>query len=182
MGKGAHRRSIVGPTVAAFAGVGLLVLIVFAFLLGGTSSMRSNADLARRAERVVLLTSRLNRLTVDLETGVRGRLLAGDERYLEPYRDAQRAIPEVERELGALVEDPRQRARLAALRQRVEGYRTGWAASAAGLPLHVGRDDLTAQLGRGKAQLDALRTQFDVFRAEELALSDRQAAKSAHAA
>lgn len=100
MGKGAHGRGLIGPTLAAFAAVAVLVCIVFAFLLDGMSSMKSNADLARRAERVVLLTSRLNRLTVDLETGVRGRLLTGDDRYLTPYRDAQRQIPSVESQLA----------------------------------------------------------------------------------
>ncbi len=178
MGKGAHGRGVIGPTLAAFAAVGVLVCIVFAFLLDGMSSMKSNADLARRAERVVLLTSRLNRLTVDLETGVRGRLLTGDDAYLAPYRDAQRQIPGVEAQLTELVQDPAQRVRLAQLRQRVEGYRTGWAAMAAGIPLGADRNELIEQLGNGKEQLDALRTRFDTFRSEELALSDRQAAKS----
>ena len=138
MGKGAHGRGLIGPTLAAFAAVGVLVCIVFAFLLEGMSSMKSTADLARRAERVVLLTSRLHRLTVDLETGVRGRLLTGDDAYLTPYRDAQRQIPAVESQLSALVEDPAQRVRLAQLRERVEGYRTGWAAMAAGHPAGPG--------------------------------------------
>jgi signal transduction histidine kinase/DNA-binding response OmpR family regulator len=182
MGKGAHGKGVIGPTLAAFAAVGVLVCIVFAFLLEGMSSMKSNADLARRAERVVLLTSRLHRLTVDLETGVRGRLLTGDDEYLTPYRDAQRQIPSVESQLTELVEDPAQRVRLAQLRRRVEGYRTGWAAMAAGLPLGVDRSDLIEQLGNGKEQLDALRVRFDTFRSEELALSDRQAAKSADSA
>jgi signal transduction histidine kinase/DNA-binding response OmpR family regulator len=178
MGKGAHGRALIGPTLAAFAAVAVLVCIVFAFLLEGMSSMKSTADLARRAERIVLLTSRLHRLTVDLETGVRGRLLTGDTAYLTPYRDAERQIPAVESQLSALVKDPAQRARLAQLRERVEGYRTGWAAMAAGLPLDTDRGELTDQLGNGKEQLDALRVRFDAFRAEELALSDRQAAKS----
>ncbi len=182
MGKGAQGRGLVGPTLAAFAVVGVLVCIVFAFLLTGMSSMKSNADLARRAERVVLLTSRLHRLTVDLETGVRGRLLTGDDRYLTPYRDGQRLIPTVESRLVALVEDPAQRVRLEQLRQRVEGYRTGWATMAAGLPLNLTRSELAGQLGNGKEQLDALRVRFDAFRTEELALSDRQAAKSEDAA
>ncbi len=182
MGKGAHGRGLIGPTLAAFAAVAVLVCIVFAFLLDGMSSMKSNADLARRAERVVLLTSRLNRLTVDLETGVRGRLLTGDDRYLTPYRDAQRQIPSVESQLAELVKDPAQRVRLAQLRERVEGYRTGWAPMAAGLPLDLTRSDLVEHLGNGKEQLDALRVRFDEFRTEELALSDRQAAKSGDAA
>jgi signal transduction histidine kinase/CheY-like chemotaxis protein/HPt (histidine-containing phosphotransfer) domain-containing protein len=168
--------------LAAFAAVGVLVCVVFAFLLAGMSSMKSNADLARRAERIVLLTSRLHRLTVDLETGVRGRLLTGDDRYLTPFRDAQRGIPTVETRLSELVEDPAQRVRLVQLRQRVEGYRTGWAAMAAALPLDMTRSELAEQLGNGKEQLDTLRVRFDTFRAEELALSDRQAAKSESAA
>jgi signal transduction histidine kinase/DNA-binding response OmpR family regulator/HPt (histidine-containing phosphotransfer) domain-containing protein len=180
--KGAQRRGLVGPTLAAFAAVGVLVVVVFAFLLEGLSSMRSNADLARRAERIVLLTSRLNRFTVDLETGVRGRLLTGDDAYLAPYRDAQRQIPGVEDQLSDLVEDPAQRLRLAELERRVEGYRTGWAAMAAALPLGVARSDLDDQLGNGKAQLDALRERFDTFRTEELALSDRQNDQAASAA
>jgi two-component system sensor histidine kinase/response regulator len=178
MGKGAHGRGLIGPTLAAFAAIGVLVCLVFAFLLDGMSSMKSNADLARRAERIVLLTSRLHRLTVDLETGVRGRLLTGDTAYLTPYRDAERQIPVVESQLAALVKDSAQRERLAQLRERVEGYRTGWAAMAAALPLDLDRDELAGQLGNGKEQLDALRVRFDAFRAEELALSDRQAAKS----
>jgi signal transduction histidine kinase/DNA-binding response OmpR family regulator/HPt (histidine-containing phosphotransfer) domain-containing protein len=178
MGKGAHGRGLIGPTLAAFAAVGVLVCVVFAFLLAGMSSMKSNADLARRAERVVLLTSRLHRLTVDLETGVRGRLLTGDDQYLAPYRNAQRQIPAVEAQLSELVEDSAQRVRLVQLRERVEGYRTGWAPMAAGLPLDTARGDLVKQLGNGKEQLDALRVRFDAFRTEELALSDRQAAKS----
>ncbi len=178
MGKGAHGRGVIGPTLAAFAAVAVLVCIVFAFLLEGMSSMKSTADVARRAERVVLLTSRLHRLTVDLETGVRGRLLTGDDAYLTPYRDAQRQIPSVESQLSELVEDPAQRIRLAQLRERVEGYRTGWATMAAEIPLGLDRSDLVQQLGNGKEQLDALRVRFDAFRTAELALSDRQAAKS----
>jgi two-component system sensor histidine kinase/response regulator len=175
MSKGARRRGIVGPTLAAFAGVGLLVVVIFAFLLEGSSSMRTNAAQARRAERIVLLTSRLNRLAVDLETGVRGRLLTGEDAYLDPYRQAQQQIPRVEAQLDGLVRDAGQRARLAELVRRVEGYRTGWAAMAAGLPLGVDRGDLDEQLANGKAQLDDLRRRFDAFRTQEIALSERVA-------
>ncbi|HWH95835.1 MAG TPA: response regulator [Baekduia sp.] len=178
MGKGARRRVVVGPTLTAFAAVGVVVCVVFAFLLEGLSSMRSNAELAQRAERIVLVTSRLHRLTVDLETGIRGRLLTGDDQYLAPYRDAQQQIPDLEQRLAALVKDRAQRTRLAQLRRRVEGYRTGWATMAARLPLDLRRSELDAQLANGKEQLDDLRARFDTFRSQELALSDRQAARA----
>src|SRR4051794_19822858 len=182
MGKGAQRRGLVGPTLAAFAGVAVLVALVFAMFLDGLGSMRGNAELARRAERIVLLTSRLNRFTVDLETGVRGRLLTGEDRYLEPYTVARGAMPGVERQIAAMVRDPAQRRRLTDLVARVEGYRTGWATTAAGLPLDLPRADLTSQLADGKDRLDDLRRRFDTFRTEELALSDRQDRRSERAA
>jgi two-component system sensor histidine kinase/response regulator len=183
MGKGAlPRGSIIGPTVAAFVAVGILVAIVFALLLDGLSSMRSNAQMAQRAERVVLQVSRLNRLTVDLETGIRGRLLSGSDEYLGPYRDAQRDIPGVEASLDRLIADPDQRRRFASLRQRVEGYRTGWAQLGADVSLDSTRVELQGLLANGKEQLDELRTRFDTFRTAELALSDRQDAAADRAA
>jgi two-component system sensor histidine kinase/response regulator len=183
VGKGARSRGgIVVPTIAGFAAVAIVVAVVFALLLDGLSSMRSNAEAARNAERVVLQASRLNRLVVDLETGIRGRLLTGRDDYLGPYRDAQRDIPTVEASLDRLVKDPDQRRRFVQLRERVEGYRTGWAAMAAGLPLGVDRADLRGQLDNGKTQLDDLRERFDTFRTAELALSDRQDTAADHAA
>src|ERR1700712_4727657 len=111
MGRGAHRGGLIGPTLVAFAGVGLLGCGVFGFLLASVGSMHSNANHARDAERVSLLTSRLNRLAIDLETGVRGRLLTGSDQYLQPYRDAQQQIPGVEAQLTPLVTARDQRAR-----------------------------------------------------------------------
>jgi two-component system sensor histidine kinase/response regulator len=174
MGKGAHGRGVIGPTLTAFAAVGVLVCVLFAFLFSGMSSMRSNAQHARTAERVVLLTSRLNRLVVDLETGVRGRLLTGNDQYLQPYVAAQKAIPGVEDQLRARVAGGEQRARFDDLRARVERYRHGYAATAAGLPIGQDKTDLTARMTRGKVELDALRARFDAFRSAELALSTKQ--------
>jgi two-component system sensor histidine kinase/response regulator len=174
MGKGAHGRSVIGPTLAAFAVVGVLVCVIFAFLFAGLSSMRTNAERARTAERVVLLTSRLNRLTVDLETGVRGRLLTGNTQYLEPYTAAQKAIPDIEAQLRATIDDRRQLQRFDTLARGVEAYRKGFARGAATLPVTLDQRDLARRLMAGKLQLDALRTAFDGFRTEELALSDAQ--------
>src|SRR3954451_23081902 len=97
------RGRLVGPTLAAFAVVVVLVCGIFAFLLHAVGDLRDDAEQARRTERVVLLTTRLNRLVVDLETRVRGRLLTNDDRLLEPYRAAQQAIPSVRDELRGLV-------------------------------------------------------------------------------
>jgi two-component system sensor histidine kinase/response regulator len=181
MSKGA-RRGVIGPTLAAFAGVGVLVCVIFAFLLQGMSSMHSSAQRARKAERVVLLTSRLNRLVVDLETGVRGRLLTDNDQYLAPYTAAAQAIPDVADQLRPLISDTAQRRSFDALDRRVEAYRTGYAADAAILPVNLPKSELVRRLAEGKAQVDDLRSRFDVFRAQEVAMSDRQATHADDAA
>jgi two-component system sensor histidine kinase/response regulator len=178
MGKGAHRRGIIGPTLAAFAGVAVLVCVIFAFLFEGMSSMRTNAQRAREAERVVLLTSRLNRLTIDLETGVRGRLLTGNDQYLEPYTAAQQAIPDIADSLREQIHDDAQRARFDALYRDIDDYRTGYAKMAAAFPVTLDQTELAGRLTGGKVQMDRLRSEFDTFRTEELALSDRQNQKA----
>jgi hypothetical protein len=89
MGRGA-RRGRIGPTLAAFGGVVVLVCAIFAFLLNAVHDMQDDARRASRSERAVVLTSRLNRLVIDLETGIRGRLLTGEDAYLDPYRAARR--------------------------------------------------------------------------------------------
>jgi signal transduction histidine kinase/CheY-like chemotaxis protein/HPt (histidine-containing phosphotransfer) domain-containing protein len=174
MGKGAHGRGVIGPTLAAFTAVGVLVCVIFAFLFTGMASMRKNAQRARTAERVVVLTSRLNRLTVDLETGVRGRLLTDNTQYLEPYTAAQQAIPGIEASLRQTIDGADRLRRFDGLARAVEAYRNGFARTAAALPITLDRAELARRLLLGKRELDALRTRFDRFRTEELTLSDQQ--------
>ncbi|MDX6703334.1 MAG: two-component system, sensor histidine kinase and response regulator [Baekduia sp.] len=181
MGKGARRAGLIGPTLAAFGVVMVLVGAIFAFLLYAVTSVHDDARVARESEQVVALTSRLNRLTIDLETGVRGRLLTGDDRFLTPYRDAQKSIPAVEDRLRSLVPPGAQQRLLTVLLERVETYRTGYAAQMAGLPSGTPRGDIVDRTRVGKLQLDALRRRFDAFRNAQLELSQGQGARADHA-
>src|SRR3954468_12343882 len=141
MGKGA-RRGLIGPTLAAFGVVVLLVCAIFAFLLHAVRDMQHVSQRAAGSERAVVLTSRLNRLVIDLETGVRGRLLTGDERFLEPYRAAQAAIPDTQAALRALIDDPAQQRRLAVLERDVDAYRSQYAAPLSSLAVEVSPAEL----------------------------------------
>jgi signal transduction histidine kinase/DNA-binding response OmpR family regulator/HPt (histidine-containing phosphotransfer) domain-containing protein len=181
MGKGA-RRGRIGPTLAAFGVVVLLVCAIFAFLLHAVQDMQADARRASRSERAVVLTSRLNRLVIDLETGIRGRLLTGEDRYLEPYRAAQAAIPDVENELRSQLSDEGQRTRFARLRADVERYRTDYARRAATAPADLSPARAAAIAAGGKRLLDELRLRFDGFRNSELALSENRRAAADRAA
>jgi two-component system sensor histidine kinase/response regulator len=171
MGRQGPGPGLIAPTVAAFTLVVLLVGAIFAFLGSAIGDVRADARRARDSERVVVLISRLNRLTVDLETGVRGRLLTGQDRYLDPYERAQHDLPLIAAQVPPLLEDQAQRARFRELERAIEDYRRTYASTMAGLPAGTSRAELRARTNDGKALLDRIRTRFDAFRNAELGLS-----------
>jgi CHASE3 domain sensor protein len=66
---------------------GLLALIVgatFAVLLTSVADLRQAEGRATRSHDVLVTANRLERLAVDLETGLRGFLITGEDRYLQP--------------------------------------------------------------------------------------------------
>jgi two-component system sensor histidine kinase/response regulator len=181
-GQGAGRAGLIGPTLGAFGVVMVLVCAIFAFLLHAVSGVRSDASRAHTAQQLVVQLQRLNRVTVDLETGVRGRLLSRQEAFLSPYTDAQKTIPLAERALRAELDDQALAPQLEDVIARVDRYRDGYAKMMATLPTSLSRDDLTSRLSQGKALLDDLRTRFDKLRTDALAASNARGDKSDHAA
>ena len=138
-----------------------LVLIVILLLLPERSFNR-----ARDAEQLVTHTLRvLNAsgalLTVleDAETGERGYLLTGEERYLQPYQSALSNYRQASRNLRQLtVGDSVQQARLDKLDRLVE---TKLASLSGGIALYrtKGRDAALALvfMGEGKLAMDGIR-------------------------
>jgi CHASE3 domain sensor protein len=67
---------------------GLLMLVLaatFAVLLAAVADLRESAHAARNSEEVLTAANELERLVIDLETGVRGFALTGREQFLEPW-------------------------------------------------------------------------------------------------
>jgi CHASE3 domain sensor protein len=67
---------------------GLLMLVLaatFAVLLAAAADLRESANAARNSEEVLTAADELERLVIDLETGVRGFALTGREQFLEPW-------------------------------------------------------------------------------------------------
>jgi CHASE3 domain sensor protein len=54
---------------------------------------------------VLATANQVERLEVDLETGQRGFIITGQERFLEPWNAARAALPEQSRTLEELVAD-----------------------------------------------------------------------------
>jgi PAS domain S-box-containing protein len=80
------------------ARLGAAVLILITLVIAGWAYLdwsrfrAANAEAARNRQ-ILTSTERLLSLILDAETGQRGFLLTGDERYLDPYDRAVKAIP-----------------------------------------------------------------------------------------
>ena len=109
--------------VELWAGAGLAVVLAF-FLISGVIAYADIQDLRSNNQRVVHTHSvligadDLLSAVQDAETGQRGYILTGNERYLEPYDRAMAVVDERLDGLAALTQaNPRQQANIAQLRR-----------------------------------------------------------------
>src|SRR4051794_24834354 len=120
-----RRGGLLGPTLAAFATVALVTVAIFIVLILSIRDLRDDADLSRHSGEVLSLSNRIEREAVDLQTGLRGYLLSGDEALLAPTRRAERELPGDLRRLQRLTADnPRQQAGARAIAVEIESFRS----------------------------------------------------------
>ena len=107
--------------------VGLLTVLLLLSLNTAVSLLGSYrlTQLRERAERVhaeLLGIARIYSTVVDVETRQRGYLLTGEERYLEPYRQALSRVDREREQLQTLLaDDPAQQPRLQQMNQAIVG-------------------------------------------------------------
>ena len=155
---------------------GLLALIVaaaFAVLLLSIADLRESADRARHSEEVLAAANRLERLVIDTETGLRGYIITGDERFLQPWEAARAAFPEQAQTLGQLVADNPEQLRSA---QRIAMTGMSYIEDYSVPLVDATRrgeafPQSTASTLEGKRLVDAMRVEFDDLVATERGLS-----------
>ena len=165
-----------GLTRRMLVASGLLALVIataFAVLLTSVADLRTSERRARESEEVLVVANRLERLVVDLETGQRGFIITGQERFLQPWHDAQVAFPDQASNLQQLVADnPEQQARAQRLAQQVDSYLLDYSiplVTAAYQDPAAARSE--AATDEGRRRTDAIRTEFDQFVATEQQLA-----------
>src|SRR5947209_8785396 len=94
--------------VIASALLGLLTSAAFAVLLLAIRDQRSSAQLALHSQEVLAAANRVERLLVDIETGTRGYLLTGDDRFLQPADAGEVSFAQASSELVDLTKIPEQ--------------------------------------------------------------------------
>lgn len=154
---------------------------IVAQLIGGTLAARARearlagllAELVR-AEQDVRLTiaiqndvNEVHALLAEASSGVRGYLLTGEPRFLEPYARAERQVPQVTARLRRSIRDAEAASHLARIEalssQKREGLAMLLAARERSGANIIGDREIAAGLAANKQVLDALRRKIEAM-------------------
>jgi signal transduction histidine kinase/CHASE3 domain sensor protein len=168
------RMVVLGGALAAVVGLALGSLLLT------VTDMREASRSARHSAQVLAAANQAEKLLLDVETGARGFALTREERFLQPWNAARRALPRQTESLVALVaDDPAQHALAEQIATDVSGYIDEYSIPQVDA---VRRQDNPPSTDEGRRRIDALRAQFARFDAREQRLSDVRRAESESAA
>lgn len=151
-------RKLLGRNVTLPLSVGVISAV---FFIGLISYLLSVIQWVEHTDRVINNTNRALKLSIDMETGMRGYLLAGDEHYLDPYELAKPALTAELKRLEVLVSDnPPQVDRL----KRIQALQDDWQQYAEEMINQrrtKGEYIAPLRTGRGKRLTDEVRSQYE---------------------
>ncbi len=175
-----HRRSSLSiGTALGIASTLLFFLISGVLAYSNIRSLRADTDSVVHTHEVITELGSLLSAAQDAETGQRGFLLTGNNKYLQPYEDARTRAETSLSAIETLTRDnPVQQANLRRLRPHVD-------AKLAELKQTIDlrrSQGITAALAivntdNGKQEMDSLRAQLTTMRAEERQLREARLAK-----
>ncbi|MVW84527.1 response regulator [Pseudomonas sp. PB101] len=151
-------RKLLSRNISLPLGLGLISAVFFISLI---TYLLSTIQWVEHTDRVINNANEAVKLTVDLETGMRGFLLSGDEHFLDPYETAKPRIAVALTTLLELTADnPVQTDRLLRL-QALQLEWTAYAQTMIDLQRSSGDYRSAVKAGRGKRLTDEIRKQFE---------------------
>jgi len=153
----------------------LIVISTIAYL--GIQSLLYNFNWVDHTHKVLAKASSIESATVDMQTGMRGFLLTGQEPFLEPYKSGEKRIDALIDELSVTVEkDPLQVLLLSEIRETVATWKREIGEPNIALRRQVGvirtLYDVANVVGqaKGKEHFDKFREQIVTFKEREESL------------
>jgi signal transduction histidine kinase len=159
--------------VAASVVLAILVAAAFVILILSLATLREATRQEAQSRDVTAEALMLQKLVLDVETGLRGYVITGQESFLDAHNAARKDLPKRFIELERLVADePSQLGRAQALIKAIRSYITDYVDPVMHFDsLPAGR--LAANI-EGKKRIDAIRRQFDRFLgAEDVLVASR---------
>ncbi len=150
------------------ASLAILLISSVASFVSITNLLKSS-DLVTHTEEVIKELDRLNAAILDAETGQRGYLLAGDEAFLEPYRNSRdRAYQAFESIKAKTIDSPTQQKNLSDLDDLIDQR---FKYLQLNLDLYTRGEKVTpASLGKGHELMEQIRYVIEQMKASELEL------------
>ncbi|MBX6689750.1 response regulator [Pseudomonas sp. USTB-Z] len=151
-------RKLLSRNIGLPLGVGLLGAVAFVAVI---NYLLSAMQWVEHTDRVIGNANETVKLSIDMETGMRGFLITGDERFLDPYEVAKPRILGSLQSLRSMVEDNPQQVdridRLMALQRAWNDFGNEM------ISLRRSQGDYQASIGngRGKRITDEIRKEFD---------------------
>jgi signal transduction histidine kinase len=157
--------------VLASGVVALLVSGAFVVLLLAIDNLREASDETRDAREELIAVDQLEKLVIDLETGVRGFVITGEERFLDPWNEARAAFPGQGRRLERLVADnPEQLRRVRRIIQDSRSYIREYATPVVDDARRGEPSSRSVPVTEeGRRRVDRLRAEFDTLTRTERA-------------
>ena len=166
-----------------------LVSVIVFFVVSGfvayqnVRTIRDNNQKVIQSQRTMTALNEILSSVQDAETGQRGFLLTGNEKYLEPYRAALANIPaRIDTIHGLIQDDAPQQERLKELSGRLDD-KLAELKETIDLRREHGLDAALPLVNsdRGKAAMDAIRARLASMQDDELGLRDKRVAEMASA-
>ena len=153
-------RRILNRNVGLPLGLGLVGALFFAVLIGYLLTVIRWVE---HSDQVLNRASEIYKLTLDMETGMRGFLLSGEEVYLAPYEQARGKFrPQTEQLVDLVSDNPPQVQRLERLLAMQEQWDL-YAQEVIGSRREGGNFMAEVGRGRGKNLTDGMRRELDTF-------------------
>jgi methyl-accepting chemotaxis protein len=162
------------------AGYGIilsLMLIIAVVVFISVKSLTTNFGWVDHTHKVLAKASRIQAAAVDMETGMRGYLLAGKEKFLEPYHNGRNTFISLTSSLSDTVADnPAQVQLLKEISKTITSWQENVTEPMIQLRREIGDSKNIAEIAdlvseaKGKAYFDKFRAQIKTFQERESTL------------
>jgi methyl-accepting chemotaxis protein len=168
-----NKMSLLRKLIAAFGAVIFIATAAGIYSYSRLSVVKENSAWTTHTYRVLQSTTKMLSGMVDQETGLRGYLIDGQDKFLDPYRSGAISFQEaLKRTLELTADNPAQQARLADL----ERIATEWKRGHADRAIALASVSATREQGQKLESSGAGKSLFDAFRAKLKDIEDDESA------
>jgi len=162
--------------------VTLILMIALGFVsINANKALTQSNKWVDHTHTVIATANQIVAAGVDMETGMRGYLLAGKEGFLDPYKGGQKKFYELVTQLSKTVDDnPAQVQLLSEVKSNIDAWQKDVTEVQIGLRRQIGdaktMNDMAHLVGqaKGKAYFDKFRNQIGTFIEREAVLMEKR--------